>query len=277
MNVVVNNFSYGLNIRESWLVVVLNEVPNQLRALPVNCLDVQAKIAINEGWRSCNRRGTVNIDFILSVFHKLVQSCWTFKKALKQRVLISIVNWKIDDGVDSFGSVPWVDLFYISSSLLDFNWCLEIEHCSDSVRGNFVHIYLKERIWTDNDSWIGDFRYKKASQKVTISFVNTPIHNIWFIMEVLFIIPSASKLALVVFGILEHNVSLGLSFGYDLVVVSRFVAVVNLSLRIFMKLTRVSWIRIWDFECNLPRSHTCTVFRFHPIVRILRSLHLQEL
>jgi hypothetical protein len=71
---------------------------------------------------------------------------------LKQGLLIGVINWQVDDGLDTFSSVPGVDLFHVSSSLLDFYWCLKVHNGSDSLSGNLVHVRFKEWVWPDDDS-----------------------------------------------------------------------------------------------------------------------------
>jgi hypothetical protein len=52
MDVIFYHFVHSLQIGEGYLVVVLDQGLNLHRTLPVNCLDVQAKVAIQQGWSS---------------------------------------------------------------------------------------------------------------------------------------------------------------------------------------------------------------------------------
>jgi hypothetical protein len=54
MNIVLNHFVYGFDVWERTFMVVLDQGLDLHRALPVHCFDVQAKVAVYEGWRSCH-------------------------------------------------------------------------------------------------------------------------------------------------------------------------------------------------------------------------------
>ena len=73
MDVIFYHLVHSLQVGEGYLVVVLDQGLNLHRALPVNCLDVQAKVAIQEGWSSRHRRGAVKVYLIFSTCHQLVQ------------------------------------------------------------------------------------------------------------------------------------------------------------------------------------------------------------
>jgi len=83
VNVVFNHFIHGFDVWERAFMVVLDQSLDLHWTLPVDCFDVQAEVAVHESWRSCHRRGAVNVNFGLAVCHQLVQSSRSLKETLK--------------------------------------------------------------------------------------------------------------------------------------------------------------------------------------------------
>jgi hypothetical protein len=96
-------------------------------------------------------------------------------------------------------------------------------------------------------------------------------------MEILLVWTSVSKRTLIVAWILKDDESLWVSLNDGFIISLSLVAVVNLSHRSFIKLTRVSRLSVWHFDSDLPWPHTHTILCWHPVLNVFSSLHLHDL
>jgi hypothetical protein len=78
MSIVFNYTIDGLDVWIRRVVVVLDQILDQHRALPINCFNIEAEVAINESCGSCHGRCAMNVHFGLSISHQLMKFFATF-------------------------------------------------------------------------------------------------------------------------------------------------------------------------------------------------------
>jgi hypothetical protein len=130
------------HIWECFPMALLHCLGDFLGFFPVGVLDEKAHVNNRNGGRPCDTGGAVNKCLQLLLVDKLVDDLRSLKQTSHVLLLVVIIEWLMNDGLNAGLSIHHFDVLLVDSSLADLSLSLADNDGLATLSGNFVHISL---------------------------------------------------------------------------------------------------------------------------------------
>ena len=151
-NVVFENGVNSSHIGEADGMMLFDVLSDEIWLFVLMILDEEANVSNCDGWSSSNSRGAMKVNSVVMNIDHIVKLDYSLQDVIiKLSFCLRVINWHMNDSVDSLASIELFDGRGINTSMSDFISSLKVQNCGSSLIGNLVNIDLIQRIWTKND------------------------------------------------------------------------------------------------------------------------------